>query len=407
MAYRAVSMTRQPSVSRLSHLECARCGRTYDASDLHQRCECGGTLLTRYDLDDLPFSTLQERATGTWRYRELLPVQGVPVSLGEPETPLVSATRLSERWGTDVYVKDDSFFPGGTFKARGACVGLSRALEVGVKKVVMPSAGNAGGAWSMYAARARVDITVTMAESAPKANQAEVLAAGGELVLVEGSIADAGKRAAQIAAETGAFLATTFSEPYRLEGKKSCWLEVFEQLARAQGSRSPMSLPRTIVLPVGGGVAAIAAAKGASEVLSAGWASGDPPRLAGVQPENCAPITRSFDKGIDEVPPWEGDPFTIAAGLRVPAPVEGALVLEHVRASGGTMLAISEKDIVESVRDLASTEGIFACPEGASTVAAAGDLVERGELEGPVVLYNTGGGAKYADALAEAGLRVR
>ena len=392
--------------SRLTHLECARCSRTYDASDLNQRCACGGTLLARYDLHDLPFSALDNRPTGTWRYRELLPVQGDPVSLGEPETPLVFASRLSERWGTDVYVKDDSFFPGGTFKARGACVGLTRALEVGVTKAVMPSAGNAGGAWSMYAARARLDLTVTMSETAPKANQAEVLAAGAKLVLVEGSIADAGKRAAEIAAESGAFLATTFSEPYRLEGKKSCWLEVFEQLARAQGMTSPMSLPRTIVLPVGGGVAAIAASKCAGEVTTVGWASGEPPRLAGVQAENCAPITRSFEKGIDDVPVWESDPHTIAAGLRVPAPVEGALVLEHVRSSGGTMLAISEKDIVGSVRDLASSEGIFACPEGASTVAAAGVLADRGELEGPVVLYNTGGGAKYADALGEAGLRV-
>ena len=399
-------MNSDPVVSRLTHLECARCGLTYDPSELHQRCDCGGTLLCRYDLDDLQYSALEGRPTGTWRYRELLPVQGDPVSLGEPETPLIFASRLSERWGTEVYVKDDSFFPGGTFKARGACVGLSRALEVGAKKIVMPSAGNAGGAWSIYAARAGVDITVTMSETAPKANQAEVLAAGGELVLVEGSIADAGRRAAELASESGAFLATTFSEPYRLEGKKAGWLEVYEQLARADGSTSAMSLPRTIVLPVGGGVAAIAAAKGAEEVSAAGWASGEPPRLVGVQAENCAPITRSFEKGIDEVPAWDADPYTIAAGLRVPAPVEGALVLEHIRASGGSMLAISESDIVTAVRDLASSEGIFACPEGASTVAAAGLLAERGELEGPVVLYNTGGGAKYADALGEAGLSV-
>lgn len=392
--------------SRLSHLECARCGRTYDSDEFHQRCDCGGTLLARYNLSDLSFASLKGRPTGTWRYRELLPVAGDPVSLGEPETPLVFASRLSERWGTEVYVKDDSFFPGGTFKARGACVGLSRALEVGVKRVVMPSAGNAGGAWSLYAARAGIDITVTMAETAPRANQAEVLAAGGELVLVEGSIADAGSRAAEIASETGAFLATTFSEPYRLEGKKSCWLEVYEQLARALGSDSPMELPRTIVLPVGGGVAAIAAAKGADEVVEAGWATGRGPRLAGVQPENCAPIVRSFDSGIDEVPPWDGDPMTIAAGLRVPAPVEGALVLEHVRKSGGTMLAVSEKEIVAAVRDLASSEGIFACPEGAATVAAATKLADRGELEGPVVLYNTGAGAKYAEALGEAGLTI-
>ena len=392
-------------MTRLTHLECSRCGQKHDASELQQRCGCGGSLLARYDLRNLPFAPLVDRPTGTWRYRELLPVQGEAVSLGEPETPLIFASRLSERWGVDVYIKDDSFFPGGTFKARGACVGLSRARELGVKSVVMPSAGNAGGAWSIYSARAGIDITITMASSAPRANQAEVLAAGGNLVLVEGSIADAAKRAAEIAGDTGAFLATTFSEPYRLEGKKSCWLEVFEQLGAAGGKDMPMVLPRTIVLPVGGGVAAIAAAKAAEEVVEAGWASGRAPRLVGVQPANCAPIVSSFDKGIDEVPPWPGDPMTIAAGLRVPAPAEGAMVLQHVRASGGSMLAIDEQDIVDAVRDLATTEGVFACPEGASTVAAAGRLASRGELEGPVVLYNTGGGAKYAEALADAGLR--
>ena len=392
--------------SRLTHLECSRCGASYDSDELIQRCACGGALLARYDLADLAFEPLLQRAPGIWRYRELLPVKGEPVSLGEPETSLVFASRLSERWGTEVYVKDDSFFPGGTFKARGACVGLSRALELGAKSVVMPSAGNAGGAWALYSARAGIEITITMARTAPKANQAEVLAAGGELILVDGSIADAGRRAAEIANETGAFLATTFSEPYRLEGKKSCWLEVFEQLARASGADSPMEIPRTIVLPVGGGVAAIAAGKGAEEVTAAGWAAGAPPRLVGVQPANCAPIVRSFERGIDEVPPWDGDPFTIAAGLRVPAPVEGALVLDYVRRSGGMMAAVDENEIVDAVRDLASAEGIFACPEGATTVVAAGRLAREGRLEGPVVLYNTGGGAKYADALAEAGLYV-
>ena len=393
------------TTSRLSHLECSRCATRHDADELIQRCSCGGSLLARYDAADLAFEPLLERTPGTWRYRELLPVRGEPVSLGEPETPLLLASRLSERWATEVYVKDDSFFPGGTFKARGASVALSRALELGAKTVVMPSAGNAGGAWALYAARAGIEITVTMARTAPKANQAEVLAAGGQLILVDGSIADAARRAAQIASDTGAFLATTFSEPYRLEGKKSCWLEVFEQLARACGSATPMELPQTIVLPVGGGVAAIAAAKGAEEVTAAGWAAGEAPRLVGVQPTRCAPIVRSFEKGINEVPPWNGDPFTIAAGLRVPAPVEGALVLDHVRRSGGLMLAADEDEIVRAVRDLASAEGIFACPEGATTVVAAERLAREGRLEGPVVLYNTGAGAKYADALA-AGLGV-
>lgn len=345
---------------------------------------------------------VRARPPGTWRYRELLPVAGDAVSLGEPETPLLFAPRLSERWGVDVYLKDDSGLPGGTFKARGACVGLSRARELGVKRVVMPSAGNAGGAWSLYAARAGLEITVTMAATAPRANQAEVLAAGAELVLVDGSIADAGARAAEIADDRGAFLAATFSEPYRLEGKKSSWLECFDRL----GPGDTFGFPATIVLPVGGGVAAIAATKAAAEVVAAGWSEDNRPRIVGVQAANCSPIVRAFDRGDRDVAPWDGDPMTIAAGLRVPAPTEGGLVLDSVRGSGGTMVAAGEDEIIEAVRILASQEGIFACPEGAATVAAADQLASEGDLVGPVLLYNTGSGAKYAELLAAAGLHM-
>jgi threonine synthase len=338
---------------------------------------------------------MRARDAGTWRYRELLPVQGNPVSLGEPETALLPAPNLSERWGVEVWVKDEGTLPGSTFKARGACVGLSRAVELGAKKIVMPTAGNAGGTWSLYAARAGIDITVCMSETAPRANKAEVETAGGELVLIDGSIADAGVRATEIAVETGAFLASTFSEPYRMEGKKAAWLEVFDRL----GDEERMVFPRTIVMPVGGGVAAWAAAKGAAEVASLGWATNDPPTLVGVQPSNCAPITRAYEEGEEEVRPWTEDPMTIAAGLRVPAPAEGTLVLKQIRDSGGSMHAIDEDDIRAAIRDLASSEGIFVCPEGATTVAAAARLARDGALEGPVVLYNTGAGAKYADVL--------
>ena len=328
-----------------------------------------------------------------WRFRELLPLAGEPVSLGEPETPLLFAQRLSARFGTEVFIKDDSPLPGGTFKARGAAVGLTRAVELGARRIVMPSAGNAGGAWALYAARAGIPITITMARSAPIANQKEVVLAGGELELVEGTIADAGARAKEIAAQTGAFLASTFSEPYRVEGKKTAWLETFLQL----GGGTSLVLPATIVLPVGGGVAAVAAAKAAEEVRALGWVSGPAgaPRLVGVQPDDCAPIVRAFERGDSEVAPWPGRPSTVAAGLRVPAPSEGDLVLDRVRASGGTMVAVSEDEIVAAVGDLASTEGLFACPEGAATVPAAARLAAAGDLEGPVVLYNTGSGVKY------------
>ncbi|MFN2389107.1 MAG: threonine synthase [Actinomycetota bacterium] len=387
-------------LSRLSHLQCSRCDREHPAGVVQQRCGCGGALLARYRLEDLSLDALRARPAGAWRYRELLPVQGDPVSLGEPETPLLFLGRLSEEWGVETWMKDDGPLPGGTFKARGACVGLSRAVELGITRVVMPTAGNAGGTWSLYAARAGIGITVVMAESTPPANQAEVRVAGGELVLVPGSIADAGRRAAEIAGATGAFLATTFSEPYRLEGKKSAWLELFDRMGetRASPGAPPMAFPRTIVLPVGGGVAAVAAAKAAAEVAALGWAAGNPPRLVGIQAAACAPIVRAYEAGDHEALPWEDDPRTIAAGLRVPAPAEGAMVLECVRATGGAMHAVAEDEIRGAMVRLASTEGVFACPEGATTVAAM-DRLARAGLEGPVVLYNTGAGAKYVDVL--------
>ena len=330
-----------------------------------------------------------------WRYEELLP--GAPdVSLGEIETPLLPLLSFSERWGIDAYLKDDGMLPGGTFKARGAAVGLNRAVELGAPSIVMPSAGNAGGAWALYAARAGLPITVTMAKSAPEMNQLEVEASGAELVLVDGSIADAAREAKRITEATGAFLASTFNEPYRVEGKKTAWLEIFDRL----GDETSMRLPGSIVLPVGGGVAAVAAAKAAQEVIELGWAAGTPPVIFGVQSDRCAPIVRAYEQGLTQVASWDEDPETVAAGLRVPAPSEGDLVLERVRASGGRMLAVPEDEIVGAVRALASSEGIFACPEGAATFLGAEYLAREAALVEPVVVYNTGAGSKYAAYLA-------
>lgn len=328
-----------------------------------------------------------------WRYRELLPVRGEPVSLGEGETPLLFLERLSERWGAEVWAKDDSPLPGATFKARGAAAGLSRAVELGAERLVMPSAGNAGGAWSLYAARAGLPITVTMAKTAPVMNQREVSLAGGELVLVDGTIADAAARAKEIAAETGAFHAATFSEPYRIDGKKTTWLETYDRL----GDDTSMRLPGSIVLPVGGGVGLIAARKAAEEVRSLGWTEDAVPMLIAAQSDGAAPIVRAFDANETEVEPWNDDVrLTAAAGIRVPAPSEGDLVLEDVRATGGTAAAASEEDLMEALTEVASTEGLFCCPEGAVAFAVARRLIRDGGLPEPVVVYNTGAGAKYA-----------
>ena len=385
-------------MTRLTHLECARCGAKHDSEKLHNRCECAGTLLARYDVSGLDLTAVRTRPPGMWRYRELLPVRSDPVCLGEVQTPLLFSARLTGRWGVETYIKDDSPLPGGTFKARGASVGLSRALELGAHSFVMPSAGNAGGAWALYAARAGVPITVTMAKTAPAVNHAEVRVAGGELILVEGSIADAGRRAKELAAAKGGFLSATFSEPYRLEGKKAAWLEVFDQLGGAGG----MALPRTIIVPVGGGVGALAAAKGAEEVRAAGWARDRSPTIVGVQAAGCAPIVRAFERGDPDVAPWDEVPDTVAAGLRVPAPSEGSEVLAAVHASGGQMVGVDDDEIVGAIGDLAASEGLLACPEGAAAVAAGYRLAAAGSLEGPVVVYNTGAGTKYPDVLESA-----
>lgn len=383
--------------TRLTRLECARCGRAHDADAIQNRCSCGGTLLVRYDLTKpIDLADVRARPSGVWRYRELLPNRDEPVSLQEAATPLLFAPNLSERFGVEIFVKDESQLPGGTFKARGAGVGLSRARELGIKELVMPSAGNAGGAWALYAARAGLSLTVTMARTAPQMNQLEVQMAGATLELVDGTIADAGRRAREIATETGAFMSATFNEPYRVEGKKTAWLETFDQM----GDDKAMGIPRTIIAPVGGGVAAVAAAKAADEVRELGWTDDAPPRVVGVQPAPVAPIVAAFERGDDEVEPLTGEAMTIASGLRVPAPSEGWLVLRAVRASKGRMVAASEDDIVAAVGTLASSEGLFACPEGAATLVALEHLAAEGDIEGPVVLYNTGAGAKYAAELA-------
>ncbi|RKS75304.1 threonine synthase [Motilibacter peucedani] len=384
------------SGSLLAGLACARCGKPYDADVLQGRCaDDGATLLPQYDLSPgaVDRDAVAARPADLWRWTELLPLRhpGPPaLSLGEAATPLVTLRRTSERLGVEVLLKDESPLPGTTFKARGAAVALARAIELGIPGVVLPTAGNAGGTWALYAARAGVPAAVVMAESAPLVNQAEVLTAGAELHLVPGTLAEAGARARELAAERGWFLAATFGEPYRVDGKKTAWLEVFHDLG--------WRWPGTVVFPVGGGVGLVAASEAVEQAQALGWA-GDGPRLVAVQSEDCAPLVRAWDAGGSEVARWEGVPRTVAAGLRVTAPSEGWLVLERVRRSGGTVLGASEGDVLDAVSRLAREEGVYASPEGAATLVAAERLAARGELEEPVVLYQTASAAKYPEAL--------
>jgi threonine synthase len=354
-------------------------------------CPCGGPLLAEYDLGGVGSAVeprlIARRPPTMWRYRELLPVRDPAgaVSLGEGRTP---SLRLRGLGFDDLWLKDDGANPTGTFKARGAACAVTRARELGVTDAALPSAGNAGGAWAAYGAAAGIRIHVAMPRDAPAAARAEVALFGGDLQLVDGSIADAGRVIAGAVEREGWFDAATLHEPYRVEGKKTMGLEIAEDL----GWRAP----DVIVAPTGGGVGVIGLDLAFAQLRALGWVAGPMPRLVAVQAEGCAPIVRAYDAGDAEVEPWK-DPTTLASGLRVPSPLGGPLVLDAVRRSGGDAVAVSDDDIVRAMRDLAVSEGVWVSPEGAAALAGIRALREARRLDGGerIVLLNTGTGLKY------------
>jgi len=382
----------------LTHLECSKCGRRFDADRLQTVCDaCGKPLFARYDLDAvaeaLKKRMLVGREASMWRYFELLPVRDRRniVSLGEGWTPLTAAPRLGEEVGVaDLWIKDEGIIPTGTFKARGISAAISRARELGVRRVAMPSAGNAAGAVTAYGARAGMEVYVFMPEDAPKVNAVESQVTGAKVILVRGLITDAGRMVAEGTAEMGWFSVSTLKEPYRVEGKKTMGYEVAEQM--------DWTLPDAIIYPTGGGTGIIGMWKAFDELERLGWIGSDRPRMISVQSEGCAPIPRAYEAGMEESTFWEGAD-TIAAGLRVPKALGDFLVLKAVRDSGGTALAVSDTEILDAVGLMARREGVFACPEGAATLAALRRLVEDGEVDRGerVVLFNTGSGLKYTD----------
>jgi threonine synthase len=388
--------------SFVSSLVCSRCGTHHDARLPHNLCECGGPLLVDYDLDGVGAAVSPDAIAGReasmWRYRELLPVAGASdvVTLGEGFTPLIPAPSLATKLGLrSVWIKDDGLNPTGTFKARGAACGVSRARELGIREVALPTAGNAGGAWACYGAAAGLEVHVAMPADAPEANRVECRAYGADLTLVEGVITDAGRVVAEGVERDGWFDCSTLKEPYRIEGKKTLGLEIAEQLG--------WQAPDAIVYPAGGGVGAIGIHRAFQQMRELGWVRGEPPRLIVVQSSGCAPIVRAFEQGKPDIDMW-ADAHTVATGLNVPQPLGGALALEAIRETGGTAVAVDDGDILEAIRTLAAEASILACPEGAATLAGARLLRERGDL-GPddrVVLINTGTAAKYPDVLAQA-----
>ena len=386
--------------STLDHLECPRCGATHDAAVLQGLCPaCASPLLARYDLSAVRATPAEvgTRPPDLWRYHELLPVSGPEhvVSLGEGMTPLLPAPRLGAELSIPrLLVKDDGLLPTGSFKARGAAVGVSRARELGATSLAMPTNGNAGAAWAAYAARAGLRMAVVMPVSAPTVARAEVVVAGGELTLVDGLISDAGRLvgAAIAAAGDGWFDAGTLKEPYRIEGKKTMGLEIAEQLG--------WRMPDVIIYPTGGGVGLIGIHKALSELVELGWLTGPLPRLVAVQSTGCAPIVRAFDAGARESLFWE-DARTAAFGITVPKALGDFLVLDALYTTGGTAIAVEDADLLTDVALAGRLEGMFLCPEGAATVTAARRLRASGWIaaDDEVVLLNTGTGVLYPDAV--------
>jgi threonine synthase len=389
------------STSYLSHLECPACGATHDADVPQNLCGCGSPLLARYDLAALARSTsfdaMTARPPTLWRYRELLPVRAEEhvVSLGEGMTPLTPLPRLGARLGVPrLAMKDEGLVPTGSFKARGAAVGVSRARELGIERVAMPTNGNAGAAWSTYAARAGMRALVVMPVDAPDITRRECAAAGAELYLVDGLIGDAGKIvAAEVAGGDGGwFDVSTLKEPYRLEGKKTMGIELFEQLGRR--------VPDVIVYPTGGGVGLIGIHKALGELRELGWLDGPLPRLVAAQASGCAPIARAFERGERTAEPWP-DAHTVAFGINVASPLGATLMLDAIADTGGCAVAVDDDELLAALAETARLEGAFICPEGAAGVAAIGRLRAGGWIDegDEVVLLNTGAGLKYPETV--------
>lgn len=376
----------------LLHLECSRCGEIYPHEIPHNVCHaCGKPLFARYTLEQLVDrwkpEHLQSRPTSLWRYRELLPVcdEDNIVSLGETMTPLIHAKRLGEQLGLPkLWIKDESRLPTGSFKARGLAMAVSKAKELGISKLAIPSAGNAATALSVYAACAGIPAYIFMPKDTPAFNRETCRLAGANVTLIDGLITDAGKIVAERKTDEGWFDVSTLKEPYRVEGKKTMGFELAEQFG--------WKLPDVIIYPTGGGTGIVGMWKGFAELEALGWIGPKRPRFISVQAAGCAPIVKAWDEGKSDAEPWQ-DAQTIASGLRVPQAIGDFLILDAIRKSGGAAIAITDNAITEAMHLLPTTEGILTCPEGAATVAALKPLIANGIIKPSdrVVLFNTGG----------------
>jgi threonine synthase len=385
----------------LTHLECAACGLEHEARRLLNLCrECEKPLLVRYDLErakrTLTKESLGGRRSDLWRYREVLPVERDAniVSLGEGWTPLLHATRLGERLElSKLYIKDESQNPTQSFKARGMAAAVSMAKELGAKKLAAPSAGNAAGALAAYAARAGLECFIFMPRDTPRANVVECEQTGAHVTLMAGLITDCGAEVARRKDAEGWFDVSTLKEPYRIEGKKTLGYELAEQF--------DWSLPDVIIYPTGGGTGLIGMWKAFEELERMGWIGPKRPRMVTVQAAGCAPIVRAFAEGkrfADEFP----NAATVASGLRVPRAIGDFLILDVLRESGGTAVAVTDDELIAATREIGAAEGVFCAPEGAACLPALRKLIEAGQVSSDerVVLFNTGAGVKYLETFS-------
>ena len=391
--------------SYLSHLECSVTGERYDADVVQGVSTVGKPLLARYDLERVASTvskaSIAARPSNLWRYHEVLPVreEANVVTMGEGMTPIVAMPNYGKPLGLPrLSMKDEGLTPTGTFKARGAAVGVSRAHELGVEGIAMPTNGNAGSAWATYSARAGIKSLIAMPVDAPLITRSECLAAGAELYLVNGLIGDAGKIINRAVSEREGYQeVSTLKEPYRLEGKKTMGYEIAEQLG--------WRMPDVILYPTGGGVGLIAIYKAILEMQELGWIGDKLPRLVAVQAEGCAPIVDAWKSGATEsVAP--ANPHTVAFGITVPKALGDFLVLDALRATDGVAVAVSDAELLTEQRLVASTEGAFICPEGAACFAAVRQLRESGWLAGSdeTIVLNTGLGLKYPETVDTRGL---
>ena len=386
--------------SYLTNLECTYCGETFSADEPMRLCDkCGKVLYPRYDIStaskNFTKDLLRDRAPNMWRYFEMMPIREESniVTLGEGFTPIFETKALGAKIGSNaLFLKDEGLNPTASFKARGLSAAVSKAKELGLKKLTMPSAGNAAGAMASYAARAGLEAFVFMPQDAPEANQKEVIVSGGNLNLIDGLISDAGIISRGKAAEMELFDVSTLQEPYRVEGKKTMGYEIAEQ--------SDWQLPDNIIYPTGGGTGIVGMWKAFQEMEDLGWISSKRPKMFAIQAENCAPIVRAFENGTEFAEPWE-NASTMAAGMRVPSAIGDYLILNAIRESGGCALTVSDAEMADMTNIIGSLEGFFVCPEGAATACGAQKLIQYGliDTEETTLLLNTGSGLKYLDML--------